>query len=514
MRYGAPMNLNHEAYCRAMETRDARFDGRVFIGVRTTGVYCRPICPARTPKRENVVFFSTAAAAQEAGFRPCLRCRPECSPNIAVWRGTANSVSRALALIEQGALDGGSVADLAERLGMGERHLRRLFAEHIGASPNTVAQTRRIHLAKQLIVETDLPMTEIALASGFGSVRRFNALFRKMYRRPPSALRRRKLASPHQAGITVNLPFAPPYNWAAMLEFLRLRAIPGVEHIDDEGGYHRSIAINGEYATVSVRPLTELNALQATIRSASAEALGPAIERLRRVFDLNADIEAIEKDLSRDPLMSCLVSRRRGLRLPGAWEGFELAVRAILGQQITVAAATKLAGDLVALAGQPLAPSLRGPGLTHIFPRPEQCLAEGLSTMKMPRSRTDTILAAAKGATEDPDLLDPTQPLDEAIERLCELKGIGPWTAQYIAMRALGATDAFPSSDIGILRALTDQKGERPSPDAARRRAEKWRPWRSYAVMHLWQSLGESKQEPKPPQRKAESKEINSAAHP
>ncbi len=503
------MELDHDACYKAMTAADPRFDGRLFVGVRTTGVYCRPICPARTPKRENVTFFPTAAAAQEAGFRPCLRCRPECSPDLAVWRGTANTVSRALALIEQGALDAGSIADLADRLGVGERHLRRLFSDHLGASPLAVAQTRRVHFAKQLIVDTDLSMTEIALAAGFGSVRRFNAVFQKLYERPPSALRRRKRRHPADAGLSLTLPFAPPYDWQAMIRFLSLRAIPGVEHIDDNEAYHRTILIDGVQGTVSVRPMHDHNKLEAIVRFPHVAHLGGVINRLRRVFDLAADIEAVEKDLSGDDFMARLVAQQTGLRLPGAWDGFELGVRAVLGQQITVAAATKLAGDFVEMAGRPLNDSLAQPGLRRTFPDPEHCLSADLSAMKMPRSRTATLITLAKAVRNDPDIFDLTQPFDVAIERLCGLKGIGPWTAEYIAMRALGAADAFPSADVGILRALTASDGSRPTPEEASQRAEHWRPWRAYAVLHLWQSLESSELERVPRTKAAPTEAVH-----
>ena len=350
------MDLDHDACYRAIVQRDARFDGRFFTGVKTTGIYCRPVCPARTPHSHNVVFFPTAAAAQEAGFRPCLRCRPETAPDLGAWRGTSNSVSRALNLIELGALDEDDVDTLAGRLGLGERQLRRLFRQHLGASPVAVAQTRRILLAKQLIHETRLPMAEIAFASGFGSVRRFNETFLALFGRPPSELRR--VSGPDcpagpQGEIVLLLRYHPPYDWAAMLEFLRRRAIAGVESVGADC-YARAVELNGVHGTVAVQRGAG-NALRATVRFPKLSALPTIIARLRRVFDLAADPVAITAHLAKDPALAPLVKARPGLRVAGAWDGFELTIRAVLGQQITVAAAATLAARLVAAHGQRLA---------------------------------------------------------------------------------------------------------------------------------------------------------------
>src|SRR5277367_131307 len=368
-----PMEPDHEACYRALSTRDARFDGRFFIAVRTTRIYCRPICPARTPKRENVTFFTTASAAQEAGYRPCLRCRPESSPDLGAWRGTSNTVSRALTLIGEGALDGEAVDALAERLGVGERQLRSLFRQHLGASPIAVAQTRRVLFAKQLIIETTMPMAEVALASGFSSIRRFNAMFHTLYRRSPRELRRSRLVDNEQAGaegITLMLPYAPPYDWDALLGFLTARAIKGIEAVDRNGRYHRSIALDGAQGVISVEPDGSGRGLRVTIRFPRIASLATIVRRVRRIFDLSADPLAIGEDLARDPLLAPLVARRPGLRVPGAWDGFEVAVRAILGQEITVTGALKLAAELVAAYGEKLRPS-DGARLTHSFPTPD-----------------------------------------------------------------------------------------------------------------------------------------------
>jgi AraC family transcriptional regulator of adaptative response / DNA-3-methyladenine glycosylase II len=475
--------LDHDACYRAISARDPRFDGRLFTGVRTTGIYCRPICPARTPRAENVTFFPTAAAAQEAGFRPCLRCRPETAPDLGAWRGSSNTVSRALALIELGALDEGNVDKLAARLGVGERQLRRLFQQRLGASPLAVAQTRRILLARQLIAETALSMTEVALASGFGSLRRFNETFLALYQRPPTALRRSGAAGAADAPgeTTLLLPYRPPYDWEAMLAFLRARAIRGVECVED-GVYRRAIAIQGEHGIISVRPGAR-NALRVSVRFARLAALPNIIARLRRVFDLAADPDMVARDLAKDPILAPLVAARPGLRLPGAWDGFELAARAILGQQVSVAAAAGLAGKLAARHGEEL--RCADPVLTHVFPEPAALAEADLSTLGMPRSRSKTLSQLAAAVAADPHIFAAARPLDEAVAQLGAMPGIGPWTAHYIAMRLLREPDAFPASDIGLLRAMAEN-GVRPTPRDLLSRAEQWRPWRAYAAQYLW----------------------------
>ncbi len=479
------MDLDHDACYRAVCQRDARFDGRFFTAVKTTGIYCRPVCPARIPRSENVVFFPTAAAAQEAGFRPCLRCRPETAPDLGAWRGTSNTVSRALALIEMGALDDADVDTLAGRLGVGERQLRRLFQQHLGASPVAVAQTRRVLLAKQLIHETRLPMVEVAFAAGFGSVRRFNETFQSLFARPPSALRRGDapdVSAGARGEIVLLLRYQPPYDWPAMLEFLRRRAIAGIEAVTGSR-YARTISLDGVAGTVTVEP-GEGHALRATVRFPRLSALPAIIARLRRVFDLAADPVAIGAHLRRDPLLAPLVDARPGLRVPGAWDGFELAMRAVLGQQITVVAAARLAGRLVAAYGTPL-PVADG-ALTHVFPRPEALASADLTTLGMPRSRAAALSAVAAATVADRHLFDTSNSLDDAVRRLCAIKGVGEWTAHYIALRQLREPDAFPAADIGLVRAVAERNGRRPSSSELLDRAQNWRPWRAYAAQHLW----------------------------
>ena len=483
------MDMDDDACYRALTTRDARFDGRLFVGVKTTGIYCRPVCPARTPKRENVRFYPTAAAAQSAGFRPCLRCRPETSPDLAAWRGASNTVARALSLIEAGALDDSDVEGLADRLGVGERQLRRLFRKHLGASPIAVAQTRRVLLAKQLIHETRLPMAEVAMASGFGSVRRFNETFQQLYDRPPAALRRVGGAdetASHGEAVRLTLPYKPPYDWDAMLAFLSLRAIPKIERVAD-GRYERSLCIGGVVGVVRVEP-ADKHRIAVTMRFPKISALPAVIARVRRVFDLAADPVAIGEHLAKDPDLAALVAKRPGLRAPGAWDGFELAIRAILGQQITVVAARGLAAKLVSGYGQPLPETLASEGVTHVFPTPQQLVGADFAALGMPRSRAAALSAMTDAVAADPQIFGPKRTLEEAIAALKVLPGIGEWTAQYIAMRELREPDAFPAADIGLMRALADETGKRPTPAELSARAEAWRPWRAYAALHLWSS--------------------------
>ena len=350
------LDLDHDACYRAIKARDARFDGRLFIGVRTTGIYCRPICPARTPKQTSCTFFANAAAAQEAGFRSCLRCRPECSPELAIWRGTSNTVSRGLTLIADGALDGddASVDALAMRLGVGERQLRRLFQQHLGASPITVAQTRRVLFAKQLIAETAMPLSQIALAAGFGSIRRFNAVFQTLYRRAPGQFRRGDAAA--GSALTLTLAFAPPYDWPAMLAALKARG----DHVSD-GVWHRAVAIGSVRGDVEVRlHASHPAALAATIRFPDVAALPHIVRRVRRVFDLAADPLVISTQLADDPMLAPLVCRRTGLRVPGAWEDASRAQPAPndTGAHDTFDLKdTRLTAAITKLAGRKLSPN-------------------------------------------------------------------------------------------------------------------------------------------------------------
>jgi AraC family transcriptional regulator of adaptative response / DNA-3-methyladenine glycosylase II len=491
------MELSQDACWRALRSRDARFDGRFVTAVRSTGIYCRPVCPALAPKRENCLFLPCAAAAEEAGFRPCLRCRPEASPGTPAWLGTSVTVSRALRLIAEGALDSGSVEDLAVRLGVGDRHLRRLFRRHLGASPITVAQTRRLHFAKKLIDETELSMAEVALSSGFSSVRRFNTTIRRTYGRTPRELRGGERARGVPAGssdIELKLAFRPPFHWASLIRFLLPRLTPGVESAG-QGAYRRTVSIDGVKGVVEVAPSQGASELVARIRLTGSADLIQLAERLRRVFDLRADPREISMQLGRDPYLAEAFEDLAGLRVPGAWDGFELAVRAIIGQQVSVKAATTLAGRLVEAHGEPLGPGIATEGfetLRLVFPRAESLAQADLTGIGLTRARAAAISHLADKVAKGDLAIESRSSLDETLDRLEEVPGVGEWTAQYIAMRALGEPDAFPATDLGLRRALAP--GAKPiSSTRLAEIAEAWRPWRAYAAMALWMSQASSR---------------------
>jgi AraC family transcriptional regulator of adaptative response / DNA-3-methyladenine glycosylase II len=486
------LDLDREACLRALATRDERFDGRFFIGVRSTGIFCRPVCPAR-PRPENCSFFPSAAAAAEAGYRPCLRCRPEASPGSPAWLGTSATVVRAIRLVEQGALDDGSVGELAERLGIGERHMRRLFLEHVGASPVAVAQTRRVLFAKRLIDESSLPMHEIASASGFTSVRRFNDALRKTYGESPSSLRERRRNSQSRASaalcstLTLRLPYRSPFDWDGMLGYFRIRATPGVEEIDGER-YRRTFKLGEARGIIEVSRDEATRQLCANIQLADAPA--PLIQvaaRLRNLFDLQADPVEIGAHLKRDPLLRRSIERRPGLRVPGAWDGFELAVRAILGQQVSVKGATTLTGRLVAAHGEPIAdPTGTSGALSFLFPLPEVIAEADVAKVGLPASRAGAIRALAAAVAAGKVELSTGVDLEHNLAALRALPGIGDWTAEYVAMRAMREPDAFPASDLGLRRALADENGVMPSVRELARMSEAWRPCRAYAAVALW----------------------------
>jgi AraC family transcriptional regulator, regulatory protein of adaptative response / DNA-3-methyladenine glycosylase II len=473
------MDLDPQVCSRARLSRDPRFDGKFFIGVKGSGVYCRSICPAPTAQEKNCRYFATAAAAAEAGFRPCLRCRPESSPGTPAWLGTSNTVSRALRLISETGLEEGGVEALAERLGIGSRHLRRLFLQHLGATPMAVARTRRLHFAKKLIDETSLTMNQISVASGFGSVRRFNAGIRKFYHRTPSQMRRvaRQRETQPANRYVLRLNFRPPYHWQGMLDFLTPRCTHGVEAVEADT-YRRTISVNGDTGYFEVCPDREHHWLVARIEFGDPQALFGIAERIRRMFDLNADWSSIAATLESDPLLASLVQTEPGLRVPGCWDGFELTVRAILGQQITVKAATTLAGRLVERFGK----KFDGPqGLTHQFPEASALADAQLSSIGVTGSRAHSIRSLARAVCDA--TIGFTGVIDSAefLSHLCDIPGIGNWTAQYVAMRALGEPDAFPSTDLGLLRATSLRNAQ-----LLERRTEIWRPWRAYAAMYLW----------------------------
>ena len=488
------MTLDWQVCSRARLSRDARFDGKFFIGVLTSKVYCRSICPAPTAKEKNVRYYPTAAAAAEAGFRPCLRCRPECSPGTPAWLGTPSTVSRALRLIGEGDLQAGGMEALADRLGIGARHLRRLFIRHLGATPGAVIHTYRLNFAKKLIDETTLPMGQIALAANFGCVRRFNAGIREGYHRTPTQLRRLSRYAGFNAEnqYLFRLRFRPPYYWPGILAFLAARATPGVEVVDG-GAYRRSISLNGHHGYVQVSLDESSDALAVRLHFSEPRSLLSIIERLRAMFDLNADWAAIVPTLRLDPMLAADVKAAPGIRVPGCWSGFELATRAILGQHISVKAATALAGRIAATFGQPNSLG-NGNGLTHLFPTAQRLAEANLAGIGLPRARAESIRALAIAVCNGKVKFDGMIDSEAFLAQLSEISGIGKWTVQYIAMRTLGAPDAFPFGDVGLLRSTALKNASQ-----LEERAEAWRPWRAYAAMYLWSRIRRREVPPRKP---------------
>ena len=480
--------MNDDARYDALATRDPRFDGVFFVCVSTTGIYCRPICPARTPGRARCTFYDTPVQAEAAGYRACFRCRPELAPGRSDEFGSVDAIDQLVAAaterIAEGALNGASVDDLAAALGVSARHLRRATEARLGVSPVELAQTCRLALAKQLLQDTALPLTEIALAAGFGSVRRFNAAFAAAMGSAPSSLRRARGAA--NATLALRLDYRPPYDWDGMIGFLAARAIPGVEIVDAGGSYRRIVHLEGAVGAIDVRRARNRDALVLAVAPTLVPVLMPLVARVRRLFDLDARPDVIGRVLSRDRALAPLVAARPGLRLPGAIDGFEAAIRAMLGQQVSVAAATTLAGRFAAAFG---APHDGGDGLERRFPTADEVVAVGvdrIARIGLPGARAAAIHALATAIGSSSLALDRTRiaDLDQFVAAATALPGIGPWTAHYLAMRALHVPDAFPAADLGV------RKATGAKPRAATARAEAWRPFRSYAVMHLWSSLG------------------------
>ena len=461
---------DHEARYRAVQARDARFDGRFCTAVLTTGIYCRPSCPARTPKAANVRFYPCAAAAEEAGFRACKRCRPESAPGDPAWDRRADLVGRAVRLIADGAVEEGGVPGLAQRLAVSERHLRRLFVQELGAGPLQVASTRRLALARILLDQTDLPVTQVAFAAGFASIRRFNAAMAAAYGSAPSVLRQRR--RPTASGsLRLRLPARLPFAGHAVLAFLAGHPTPGVEEVVD-GTYRRTV----EGGTLAATP--DPTGLTVELAVDDVRRAGPLVGAVRRLFDLDCDPAAVADVLGADPLLQPALAATPGVRLPGAVDGFEVAVRTVLGQQVSVAGATTLAGRLVRAFGEPLdAPS---GGLTARFPSADVLAAADLSAIGLTSGRAASIRALAAAAAGGDLDLSPAADRRATTAALLALPGIGPWTAAIVAARALGDPDALPASDLALRRAAG--LGTR----ALLARSEAWRPWRSYATFALW----------------------------
>ena len=479
-----------DLYYRALQSRDSRFDGWFYTAVTSTGVYCRPSCPAVTPKRSNVRFFRSAAAAQSAGFRACKRCRPDATPGSPDWNIRADLVGRAMRLISDGVVDREGVSGLARRLGFSERHLHRQLVAEVGAGPIAVARAQRAQTARVLLETTDLPITDVAFAAGFASVRQFNDTVREVFSVTPSELRR--TAQPATAGtpspgtISVRLPFRRPIDLDAVFAFLAARAVPGVEEFAGDT-FRRTLALPHGTGVV------ELSAgppgaryLRCVLRLSDVRDLPAASQRCRRLLDLDADPQAVDEALGADPVLGPLVAGSPGRRVPGHVDGAELAVRAVLGQQVSVPAARTLAARLVRRYGAPLAtPS---GSLTHLFPSPAALAEADLADVGLPGSRRRALAALSLALAGGQLAVDPGADRAELHARLLELPGVGAWTASYIGMRALGDPDVFLPSDAGVRHALT-RLGLPTDPTFAARLADQWRPWRSYALFHLWGTL-------------------------
>ncbi|MBJ6800570.1 AlkA N-terminal domain-containing protein [Geomonas propionica] len=476
----------------ALKAKDARFDGHFFVGVSSTGIYCRPICRAKLPKPENCTFYTTAAAAEQAGFRPCLLCRPERAPGTAPVDATLALVHRAKVLLEENCGSGVSIEAIADQLGCTDRHMRRVFSAAYNVTPVQYLQTCRLLLAKNLLTDTDLSVIDVAMAAGFGSLRRFNDLFKTRYRMAPTALRRQSpTTKSRDNAIVLALGYRPPYQWRQMLDFLAQRAIPGVETVID-GAYLRTVhLVSAEkrhvFGWVRVGHRPESNVLTVTVDGALLPVLTQLLARIRHLFDLFCDPDAVYEVLAAMNTVGLNLCTP-GTRLPGCFDPFEMAVRAVLGQQITVKAARTLAARLVLAQGTPVATGIEG--LTHAFPSPQQIIAlagpiDGhLGPLGITGARARTILELAQAMVrEEINFNFGAEPQTE-LKKLMAIPGIGPWTAQYIAMRAMGWPDAFPDTDFGVKKALAPRTAKEISA-----LAETWRPWRSYATVNLWNSL-------------------------
>ncbi|GER92166.1 DNA-3-methyladenine glycosylase [Dictyobacter vulcani] len=480
---------------RAICSRDARFDGQFFTAVTTTGIYCRPICPARTPFAEHVRFYSCAAAAEAAGFRACRRCHPEVSPGSPEWNVRAGLVARALRLIADGIVDSEGVSGLATRLAVSERHLHRELVAEVGAGPLAIARSRRTQTARLLIDQTQLSLTTIAFTAGFSSIRQFNVSMQAAFGCPPSNFRRNGQSEQQGEGkLHLRLQYRPPFDSDHLLSYFAKRAIPGVEEVAGNL-YRRTVTLPHSHGIIEMEPLKQANAIQLRLQLTNLDDLNLVVQRARQLFDLDAVPGAIKEVLARDPLLAPLITTRPGLRVPGAVNGFELAVRAILGQQVSVAGARTLAGRLVTALGTPLEQPQGS--LTHLFPPPEVIAQANLQGLGLTTGRIKALQALVHAVTEEGLILDRTADREQTTTHLQQLPGIGPWTTSYIAMRALGDPNAFPAADLGLRRAL--EKHEIPADlKNIEKRAEAWRPWRAYATHHLWASLAQPESQLKP----------------
>ncbi|HEY7875699.1 MAG TPA: AlkA N-terminal domain-containing protein [Actinomycetota bacterium] len=468
---------------RAVRGRDARFDGVFFTAVTSTGIYCRPSCPAITPKRANIRFYKSAAGAQAAEFRACKRCLPDATPGSPEWNVRGDVVARAMRLVADGLIDREGVNGLARRLHVSERHLHRVLVQEVGAGAQSLARAQRANAARTLIETTDMPFTEVAFSAGFASIRQFNDTIRRVFDATPTTLRHRRRNGHGVArgALTLRLAYRMPFHESGSFHFLGERAVAGIEEFDGEK-YRRTLRLPRSVGIVELAP--RRGHVACTMYLDDVRDLVAAVQRCRTLLDLDADPVAIDATLSEDPLLRPLVTAAPGRRVPGSADGAELAFRAVLGQQISVAGARTLAGRLVQMLGKPLT-SPSG-ALTHLFPDPDTIADADLSELGMPASRRATLHALARALAAGDIVLDPGADRADATRALLAIPGIGPWTASYVAMRALGDPDAFLSTDLGVRKAMR-RLGVTDELDA---RSETWRPWRSYAMQHLWAPLG------------------------
>ena len=519
------MDLDHERCYRAVSSRDQRFDGVFYTAVRTTGIYCRPSCPATTPRARNVAFYPTAAAAQRAGFRACRRCSPDAVPGASEWNVREDLAGRVMRMVADGAVERLGVSGVAAALGYSERHVNRIVTDELGAGVLALARTQRAHTARILLETTDLPAADVAWAAGFGSVRSFNDTISQVYGRPPSALRGRRAAATGRAGaegravghrrpgpgaagnavpgqaapgpahtpIRVRLASRHPFDAGTLLAFLGERAVAGLEWWDGRT-YRRSLGLPHGHATVACS--AGQDGVVAEFRLADLRDLAPAVARIRRLLDLDADPRAVAEVLGCDPLLGPLVAARPGLRIAGSVDPHEIVVRAIVGQQVSVAGARTVVGRFVETFGEPLA--VVDEVLTHVFPTPERLADADPTALSMPRSRAAALVGVCAAQAEGSLVLDPGVDRSGLSRQLQQFAGIGPWTAAYVLMRGLGDPDVMLAGDLGVRHAVAALGGD----DRARAieaRAHAWRPWRSYAVGHLWASLaGPASPEPQP----------------
>jgi AraC family transcriptional regulator, regulatory protein of adaptative response / DNA-3-methyladenine glycosylase II len=483
-------NVDTSVFWPAFYSRDARFDGRIFAGVVTTKIYCRSICPVPFAKPNNIVWFVSAAAAEAGGFQPCRRCRPQAAPGTPAWLGTSAVVSRALRLILEGGLDSGNVDQLAERVGIGSRQLRRLFVQHMGASPIKIAITRRVHFARTLIEETALPITDIAMSAGFQSIRQFNHAIQTTYGQPPRRLREESQeigAASKASGLLIRLSYRPPFDWASMLHFLRLRAVPGVEFVDEDS-YRRTIEINSVYGELDVRHDPVQSQLVVCIRLPRYEGLMSIVDRVRRIFDLRADPLQITNHLRRDRRLHPLLDAHLGLRVPGAWDGFESCICAILGDSMGATRMNRrLIKRFVQRFGAPVKSAFHG--LTYVFPRPHDFSITDLSSIGIAGDRALAFRALSRAVVSKKLTFEASKSLEESIARLLDVPGISRTTAEYLALRVFGEPDAFPVNLSTFRRIHSDSIGDLLGANGMQT-GDCWRPWRAYAAMHLAFSSG------------------------